>query len=225
MVRKLRFAFLAMGALALASAIGSSSEVMAQSAQDRSVGTTDFSAQAQQKKGSPRRSAAPSGPRRSVSQPRTQRSVSQPRTQRSVSQPRTQRSVSQPRIQRSVGQPRTQRSVSQPRTQRSVSQAGSGQRVMAIRGASRTTIGGRNYSIWRDSRRVRRGANFRTFVGLSTLGALMFGSAYYYPYAYIDAPAPYCEGLTEDGCQLQWRLVPTLEGPMEYQCVAYCPWQ
>ena len=53
----------------------------------------------------------------------------------------------------------------------------------------------------------------------------MVGSAYYYPYAYIDAPAPYCEGLTEDGCRLQWSEVPTLEGPMEYQCVAYCPWQ
>ena len=96
---------------------------------------------------------------------------------------------------------------------------------MSIRGASRATIAGRNFSIWRDARRVRRGGNWRTFVGLSTLGALMVGSAYYYPYAYIDAPAPYCEGLTEDGCRLQWSEVPTLEGPMEYQCVAYCPWQ
>jgi hypothetical protein len=52
-----------------------------------------------------------------------------------------------------------------------------------------------------------------------------FGSAYYYPYAYIDAPAPYCEGLTEDGCQLQWQAVRTLEGPTEFVCVAYCPWQ
>jgi hypothetical protein len=72
---------------------------------------------------------------------------------------------------------------------------------------------------------VRRGGHWRTFVGLGTLGAIMFGTAYYYPYAYIDAPASYCEGLTEDGCQLQWRAVPTLEGPTEFQCVAYCPWQ
>jgi hypothetical protein len=53
----------------------------------------------------------------------------------------------------------------------------------------------------------------------------MYGAALYYPYAYIDAPAPYCEGLTGDGCQLQWQAVPTLEGPAEFQCVAYCPWQ
>jgi hypothetical protein len=77
----------------------------------------------------------------------------------------------------------------------------------------------------RNSHRVRRGGQWRTFVGLGALSAIMFGSAYYYPYAYIDAPARYCEGLTEDGCQLQWQAVPTFEGPTELQCVAYCPWQ
>ncbi|BBF92039.1 hypothetical protein BLTE_07240 [Blastochloris tepida] len=39
------------------------------------------------------------------------------------------------------------------------------------------------------------------------------------------APARLCEGLTEDGCRLRWQEVPTIEGPAEYQCVAYCPWQ
>jgi len=94
-----------------------------------------------------------------------------------------------------------------------------------LRNANRARIAGRNYSVWRGSHRVRRGGHWRTFAALSTLSALMLGSSYYYPYAYIDAPAPYCEGLTEDGCQLQWREVPTLEGPPEFQCVAYCPWQ
>ena len=79
--------------------------------------------------------------------------------------------------------------------------------------------------MWRGSHRVHRHGYWRTFVGLSALSAVAFGSTYYYPYAYIDAPAPYCDGLTEDGCQLQWEAVPTLEGPTEFACVAYCPWQ
>jgi hypothetical protein len=28
-----------------------------------------------------------------------------------------------------------------------------------------------------------------------------------------------------EGCQLRWQAVPTIEGPTEFQCVAYCPWQ
>jgi hypothetical protein len=62
-------------------------------------------------------------------------------------------------------------------------------------------------------------------VSLSALSAISYGFALYYPYAYIDAPVDYCQGWTEDGCQLQWQAVPTLEGVTEYQCVAYCPWQ
>ena len=107
---------------------------------------------------------------------------------------------------------------------RSVSQ--SGRRLsVSIRGANRASIGGRNYSVWRGRHRVRHGNRWRTFVGLGTLGAILIGSASYYPYAYIDAPAPFCEGLTEDGCHLEWQEAPTLEGPPVFQCVAYCPWQ
>jgi hypothetical protein len=62
------------------------------------------------------------------------------------------------------------------------------------------------------------------FVGLSVLTPVVFGTAYYYPYAYVDAPAPHCDGLTEDGCELEWQSVPTLEGQAEFACVAYCPW-
>jgi hypothetical protein len=96
---------------------------------------------------------------------------------------------------------------------------------MSIRGASRTTIAGQNFSVRRDGYRVRRGDQWRTFVGISALHAMMFGSAFYYPYAYIDASYDYCQGWTEDGCQLHWLAVPTQEGPTEFQCVAYCPWQ
>jgi hypothetical protein len=56
------------------------------------------------------------------------------------------------------------------------------------------------------------------------LGAIAIGSDQYYPYAYISAPEDYCEGFTEDGCQLMWQEVPTEEGDAVDQCVAYCPW-
>jgi hypothetical protein len=96
---------------------------------------------------------------------------------------------------------------------------------VTIRNAGNLNVAGRNYSVWRDSHREYRDGYWRTFVGLGALSAVAFGAAYYYPYAYIDAPAPYCDGLTEDGCQLQWEPVPTIEGPTAFACVAYCPWQ
>jgi hypothetical protein len=102
---------------------------------------------------------------------------------------------------------------------------GNAARALAIRGANNTAIGGRNFSVRRGSYRAYRGGYWRTFVGVGTLGAILYGGYRYYPYAYIDAPPDLCEGETEDGCQLQWQEVQTLEGPLDYQCVAYCPWQ
>jgi hypothetical protein len=96
-------------------------------------------------------------------------------------------------------------------------------RSAPARGAFRTTIRGRNYSVWRSGYRVRRGGGWRTFVALGTLGVLAIGAAEYYPYAYLDAPEPYCDGLTEDGCQMVYDEVETVEGDMVGQCVAYCP--
>lgn len=98
-------------------------------------------------------------------------------------------------------------------------------RGMPERGAGRATIRGHNYSVWRSGYRVRHGRGWRTFVALGTLGAVAVGSDNYYPYAYVSAPQPYCEGLTEDGCQLKWQEVDTVEGDVVNQCVAYCPWQ
>jgi hypothetical protein len=72
---------------------------------------------------------------------------------------------------------------------------------------------------------VRYGNRWRTFGALSALSVLIIGGSTYYPYAYLSAPEPVCEGETEDGCTLQWQEVETLEGPREFQCVAYCPWQ
>ena len=92
-------------------------------------------------------------------------------------------------------------------------------------GAGRATILGHNYSVWRSGYRVRHGNGWLTFVALRTITAIAIGSRHYYPYAYITAPQPYCTGLTEDGCQLMWQDVETIEGDVVSQCVAYCPWQ
>ena len=92
-------------------------------------------------------------------------------------------------------------------------------------GAGRAMIGGRNYSVWRSGYRIRHGGGWYTFVALSALTAIAIGANEFYPYAYISAPEPYCDGLTEDGCQLVWQDVETVEGDIIPQCVAYCPWQ
>jgi len=98
-------------------------------------------------------------------------------------------------------------------------------RAAPARGAGRTVIRGQNYSVWRSGYRVRHGSGWRTFVALSTLGAIAIGSNEYYPYAYVSAPEDYCQGLTEDGCRLNWEQVQTEEGDVIDQCVAYCPWR
>jgi hypothetical protein len=98
-------------------------------------------------------------------------------------------------------------------------------RGLPMRGAGKTFIAGKNYSVWRRDYRVRRNGRWLTFAALGTLGVIAISGAYYYPYAYIEAPQPYCEGLTEDGCELMWQEVETIDGDYENACVAYCPWQ
>ncbi len=98
-------------------------------------------------------------------------------------------------------------------------------RGMPGTGIGHTSIRGRNYSVWRRDYRVRYHGGYRTFVALSALTALAIAGSQYYPYAYIDAPQDYCDGLTPDGCQLVWEDVQTEEGDVIPQCVAYCPWQ
>jgi hypothetical protein len=98
-------------------------------------------------------------------------------------------------------------------------------RSLPARGAGQAIIRGHNYSAWRGGYRVRYGNRWRTFVALSALGAIAIGAIEYYPYAYISTPEQYCEGTTEDGCELMWQEVETLEGDVVEQCVAYCPWR
>ena len=185
--------------------------------------------------------------------PRATRTVT-PRTTRTVTQPKaTSRVVKQPKAtSRIVTQPKsTLRTVKQPKgTSKVVGPAGTRSKVVSptitprvvtprgtrtvtasrlrgvpARGAGRAVIAGHNYSTWRSGHRVRHGGGWWTFGALSALGAIMIGSDQYYPYAYISAPENYCEGLTEDGCELMWQDVETIEGDVVPQCVAYCPWQ
>ena len=185
--------------------------------------------------------------------PRAARTVT-PRTTRTFTQPKaTSRVIKQPKAtSRIVTQPKsTLRTLKQPKgTSKVVGPAGTRSKVVSpaitprvvtprgtrtvtasrlrgvpARGAGRTVIAGHNYSAWRSGHRVRHGRGWWTFGALGALGAIMIGSDQYYPYAYISAPENYCEGLTEDGCELMWQDVETIEGDVVPQCVAYCPWQ
>jgi hypothetical protein len=106
-----------------------------------------------------------------------------------------------------------------------VGSGGPGLRAIGTGSTGRVSVRGQNFTVWRGSHRVRYGNRWRTFGALSALSVLVIGGATYYPYAYLSAPEPVCEGETEDGCTLQWQEVETLEGPRVFQCVAYCPWQ
>jgi hypothetical protein len=168
-----------------------------------------------------------------VSRGAQQRSFQQPRLQQNTFQqpnfPQPNNKYQQPPVQQHpdfTQHPNfRQRNIQSP----NLSQHTFGQQMRIgqanLRNASRINVGGTNYSVLRDGHRVYRDGYWTTFVGMSVLTPVVFGSTYYYPYAYIDAPAPYCDGLTEDGCQLEWTSVPTLEGPTGFACVAYCPWE
>jgi hypothetical protein len=158
-------------------------------------------------------------PSRVATPQKTPRAGTTRRTERrTVAQPKANsRVVGQPKARTNVAAPR----VVTPRGTRAVT--ASALRSTPARGAGRTVIHGQNYSVWRSGYRVRHGGGWRTFVALSTLGAIAIGSNEYYPYAYISAPEDYCQGLTEDGCELNWEQVQTKEGDVVDQCVAYCP--
>jgi hypothetical protein len=92
-------------------------------------------------------------------------------------------------------------------------------------GVSNVSIGGENYSVWRRGYRAHYHGRLYSCVALSALPAILIGANEFYPLAYIDAPESYCDGLSEDGCQLVWQEVDTDQGEAIPQCVAYCPWQ
>jgi hypothetical protein len=153
--------------------------------------------------------------------PRTVQGPPRVNVQRNVGTPRAPVSAA-PRI---IAAPRQGNRAFTPRGARSNVVSAARIRSAPASGMGRTSIQGRNYSVWRSNYRVRRGNGWRTFVALGALGTIAIGAAEYYPYAYIQAPENYCDGRTQDGCQLVWEDVETVEGGAYGQCVAYCPWQ
>jgi len=213
----------------------------ASAARDRSVATTEFSAESKEdlkKKVAPKTVAPKQAPAPRVIQRQVAPRVIQRRVvpqgggqkklgQQKILAPKVVAPVTvTPRIVGpKTGTPKVARKVFTPRGNNARVVTAARIRSAPARGAFRTSIRGRNYSVWRSGYRVHRGNRWRTFVALGTLGVLAIGAAEYYPYAYIDAPEDYCDGLTEDGCQLVWDDVETMEGDLIGQCVAYCPWQ
>ncbi len=229
MIINMRVALLTVGAVAIAAALASSSEGLAR---DRSAAITDFSTQQKKKTVAPGTAAPRVAPRAVAPRMVAPRVVAPRRGAPRVVTPRavTSRTVA-PRV---VGPKVVGPNVAAPKVApRVVTLSGANARVVTAaklrgipaRGAGAAFIRGQNYSTWRSGYRVRHGSGWRTFVALSALGAIAIGTGYYYPYAYIAAPQPYCEGLTEDGCQLMWQEVETIEGDVIPQCVAYCPWR
>jgi hypothetical protein len=238
-----RSSLFAAGALALSAIFLTSSATLAR---DASSGATEFSSQQRKKPAAAPRAVAPRAVAPRTVAPRTvaPRTVA-PRTvtPRTVTPRTVTPRVVTPTV---TTTPTTTRRVTTPPTgagaarvvtpraaPRVVTPTGANvgkvtaARIRGLpgRGAGRAAIRGQNYSAWRGGYRVRHGGGWRTFVALSALGAIAIGAATYYPYAYISAPQDYCDGLTEDGCQLQWQEVETVEGDLVDQCVAYCPWR
>ena len=94
-----------------------------------------------------------------------------------------------------------------------------------IIGGGPVRIGGRNVTIIRTRRFVNWRGHRRYLLPFAGLAALTIGAIAYSPYGYLPVAQNYCDGFTEDGCQLQWTDVPTEDGDLVPQCVAYCPAQ
>jgi hypothetical protein len=77
--------------------------------------------------------------------------------------------------------------------------------------------------IWKGPKKIWVGGHWKVFVPFSALGVVLVGGSYYWPDAYLTVGRPYCEGVTPDGCRLNWQLVNFADGGNAYQCVQYCP--
>jgi hypothetical protein len=66
------------------------------------------------------------------------------------------------------------------------------------------------------------GNKWKVFVPITALGVVVLGGAYYYPYGYLTVARPYCEGITPDGCRLNWQRVDFEDGDSDWQCVQFC---
>jgi hypothetical protein len=77
--------------------------------------------------------------------------------------------------------------------------------------------------VWKSGpKKVWYGNKWKVFVPLTALGVVALGGAYYYPDAYLTTSRNYCEGISENGCRLNWQRVAFEDGEGEWQCVQYC---
>src|SRR6202035_2213074 len=78
--------------------------------------------------------------------------------------------------------------------------------------------------IWKKGpKKIWVGGKWKVFVGFSAIKVVLIGGGYYWPDAYVNVGRPYCEGVTADGCHLNWQMVNFEDGGGAYQCVQYCP--
>lgn len=206
------------GALALAAAGPASAD------------TIDFSAQQKCPKGGCKPAAKPA-PR--VHQQRTVQPRVKPQVQQRNVQQRAKPQIQQRQIQQRTVQPRPQmqprnsgaRVITRSATPRAYTFKPNRQTyAFRVRAGNSYAYRGRNYSLWRSGPwRHRYNNRWVTYAAIGTLGAIAVGAYTYYPYAYIDAPADVCEGVTADGCQLVYDEVETMDGGVAPACVTYCP--
>jgi len=88
---------------------------------------------------------------------------------------------------------------------------------LVLRGRPYTVVTGPRVVFWRGAR--------RSLVPLAALSVITIGAVSYRAYGYVPVEQPLCEGPTPEGCELRWTEVPTPEGDLVPQCVAYCPQQ
>jgi len=83
-------------------------------------------------------------------------------------------------------------------------------------------LGKMSAPIWIGPKKIWWGNKWKVFVPLTALGVVALGGAYYYPDAYLTTSRNYCEGISENGCRLNWQRVDFEDGDAEWQCVQYC---
>jgi hypothetical protein len=84
-------------------------------------------------------------------------------------------------------------------------------------------LGNKVAPIWKGPKKIWWGGGWKKFIPISAIGVVLVGGTYFYPDGYLGLARPYCEGITPDGCQLNWQMVNFEDGGADWQCVQFCP--
>jgi hypothetical protein len=174
---------------------------------------TDISAQAQ-KKGERK------GPKAGQRKGQRPKAGGRPERRPGAQRPGQRRPGAQRPGQRRPG---AKRPAARPGTRVVINPRGGPRLNVRIRGGNRIRLGGRDVVIVRGPHTVRWRGRRRALVPLAAIAALTIGGAAYAANAYVPVAQPVCSGYTGGGCFLHWAEVPTPEGDLIPQCVAYCP--